>query len=259
MICNTANPVRTIFTLFAHLTCIGFLVVAGLSIPEAWALNRGEYTQRGSTLFIPVNICDPDQIALNGSNITFSPGDDVGKCHTLEYLLNACVASIFFAGGAIILFLVFGLLARNKVGPVSMSSVFGMSLFLTFSLLQCAVCYWALFKECQSREKYVIDQYKKLGSTDIAHIKTYGDKMWFYIGMILALASAGLLFIDTVLSICCPPSKKPKQPRKEPSVPVAAPEQAPIAVADPESGSVANETQRNDSVTGSPAWASTDY
>lgn len=213
------SPLLTLFSVITRIVCIGFLVVAGFTIPQAWQLNDSEYHMggdNGRTVYVPIEICDKQSISVDGSAIIF-PGNMNG-CHTLEYLINACVASLIFACAAMLLFVLFDTLARCNKGPVAHSSVLGMSLFLTFILVQSAACCYALYKECKYWEDYFLAQYKALGSNQVDEVKTYGDKLYFFVACMLALGTALLLLIDTLLSFCTgddrrkPASTTPAQP-----------------------------------------------
>ena len=209
--------VRTAITVLARLTCIGFLVSAGLAIPEAWSLNKEEdYVRSGSTLYVPLLICEPQSISYSQSNntVTFGDDDDIGKCRSLEYLINACVASILFAMAALLIFFLFDTLARCKRGPVGSSSVLGMSLFLTFILVQAAACCFALYKEMDFWENYFQNAFDAIEDSEITEVETHGNKTTLYITFILALVSAGALLFDTLLIFCCGTGSSERKRRK---------------------------------------------
>jgi hypothetical protein len=161
----------TLFTFLTRLVGLLFLVAAALSIPEAWKLNESEYTRSendNKTIFVPIEICDKSSITIDGQAVVFKTRSDESNdgnsnnsdCHTLEYLINACVASILFAGAATIIFFIFDLLARyHTSGPVSRSAVLGMSFFLSFILVQTAACCYALYMECDYWEEYFTERF----------------------------------------------------------------------------------------------------
>ena len=86
----------------ARLTCVAFLVLVGLAIPEAWELNSADYNRDGNTVYIPLEQCESPFIDVDGNAILFDRNDL--KCYPIEYLVNACVVSMFLAGVAMLLF-----------------------------------------------------------------------------------------------------------------------------------------------------------
>lgn len=207
----------SLFTFFTRVACGFFLIAAGFCIPEAWRLNESEYTRDGSEgqiVFVPLEICDKPSITINDQIIMFNDAD-VSNCHTLEYLINACVASIFFSGVALLVFFLFDSLARCNAGPVSRSSVLGMSFFLTFIFIQTAACLYALYKECSYWEEYFMDRFAEVDGIAVSDVRTYGDKRIFFATCILALGCAGLLLIDTPLQFCAEDSSTPVRRNKE--------------------------------------------
>ena len=197
-----AFPILKLFTLVARLACLTFVVIAGFTIPQAWNLNESEYTKDGSTVYIPLEICEPVTISVDGNAIIFQ-GKDIGKCHTLNYLINACVASMIFAMAATLVFVLFDTLVRCNKGPVKHSSVLGMSLFLTFILVQAAACCYALYNECEFWQDYFMARFKDINSDSVDEVKTYGDTFYFRLTCMVALGTAALVLLDTLLGFCC--------------------------------------------------------
>jgi hypothetical protein len=220
-----------LLTVLTRIVCICFLVAAGFSIPQAWRLNESEYTRGGNdnkTVSVPIEICDKQSVAVDGQVIIF-PGNQNASCHTLEYLINACVASIMFAGVAMLIFFVFDVLARCKAGPVSRSSVLGMSFFMTFILIQAGACCYALYKECKHWEVYFMDRFDELETDQFNNVKTYGNKLYFIVTCFLALGCALLLLLDTLFNCCARDGEK--KPKPEPPAPESAPEEERVAPA----------------------------
>ena len=191
-----------------RLACIGFLVVAALTIPEAWNLIQDEtfaYTQEGSTAWVPLQTC----FALDYTSTGNTNLDETNtNCHSLEYFINASVASMFFTGVAILLFIVFDIMSRYCTGPISRASVSGMSLFLAFLLIQTAACTYAIYNECQYWVSFYEQQFAALGRNDVEEVRTYANKFLFFLTSIMALACAGLLLIDSVVGFCVGPTPK---------------------------------------------------
>jgi hypothetical protein len=186
------NVATLLISVITRLACIGFVVVAGFTIPEAWNLLKE--TEQVATLednivYIPIEIC-------------FGTETITDNCHSLRFFINACVASMFFAGFAILLFFLFDCMSRFCKGPITRPSVIGMCLFLTFILVQTAACNYALYKECMYWEEYFMKYYTEIESVDVKDVRTYGNKFFFLLTGIAALSSAGLLFLESVVAFC---------------------------------------------------------
>jgi len=219
--------VRTVITVVTRLICIAFVVFAAFAIPEAWSLNDEGYQVVGSTLYVPIHMCEPQSITVGdpaaNNTIVFEDGEEK-ECHTLEYLINACVASIIFAMGAMIIFFLFDTLARCNKGPVSRASVLGMSFFMTFILVQAAACSYALYNQMDFWETYFQKQFADMKDQEITDVKTHGNKNFVFINFVLALTAAGAMLFDTLtLIFCCSDnSGARRQPKKSEQPAVAA-------------------------------------
>jgi len=217
----TMSLVRTAITVLARLTSIGFLVVAAFTIPEAWSLNREQdYVRDGSTLFVPIQVCEPESILFAQTEVgnstsssnnntavtaTFDFADiDTEKCHSLEYLINACVASVIIAMAALLIFFLLDTLVRCNNAGASKTPVLGMNFFLTFILVQAGVCCFAVYKEMDFWESYFQKLYDTMDDNDgITNVETHGNKLYLLITFILAIVSAAALLLDTLLIFCC--------------------------------------------------------
>ena len=214
------NEALLFFSAATRLACIGFVVIAGLTIPEAWNLiNETTYTKEGSTVFVPIETCKPLSITLDSAlavNATFTfPNltDATDNCHTFQYFINASVASMFLAGVAILLFILLDMMSRYCTGPISRSSVMGMSLFLAFILIQTAACSFALYNECQYWTTFYEDRFEDLENSGVDEVRTYANKFFFFLTSIVAVVCAGLLVIDSILGFCV--TTKPKRDNKK--------------------------------------------
>ncbi len=204
------EAVLLLISAIPRLACIGFVVMAALTIPEAWNLIQDEtfaYTQEETTVWVPLQTCFAlDYTSTGNPNL----GDAVANtnCHTLKYFINASVASMFFTGIAILLFLLFDIMSRYCAGPISRASVSGMSLFLAFLLIQTAACTYAIYNECLYWVSFYEEQFAALGRNDVEEIRTYANKFFFFLTSIMAVACAGLLLIDSVVGFCVGPTAK---------------------------------------------------
>ena len=212
------NEVFLFFSAITRLACIGFVVIAGLTIPEAWNLiYETTYTKEGNTILVPIETCKPLSITLDNDTSTFSGNttftfpnldDAADNCHTLKFFVNASVASMFFASVAILLFIIFDLVSRYCTGPISRSSVVGMSLFLAFMLIQTAAASHAIYNECQHWVSFYEERFAELEKAEVDEVRTYGNKFFFFLTSIMAVTCAGLLVIDSILGFCFGPAPK---------------------------------------------------
>jgi hypothetical protein len=227
------NEALLFLSAITRLACIGFVVIAALTIPEAWNLiNETTYSKEGKIVFVPLETCKPLSITLDNStssfvgNTTFTfpnLNDVADNCHTLKYFINASVASMFFAGVAILLFIVFDMMSRYCTGPISRSSVVGMSLFLAFMLIQTAACSYALFNECQHWVSFYEEQFALFEKSEVDEVRTYANKFFFFLTSIMAVVCAGLLVIDSILGFCSGAAPKRNGKKNKEQEFVAAP------------------------------------
>lgn len=252
--------VSTILSTFSRLVCIGFLVTAGITIPQIWNLTNGEFTtsEDGSTVFIPLEMCTPPSVSIEGNAIIFS-GPNVGSCHSLTYMIGSCAAALLFAGTAMLLFFIFETMSTcgcNK--HITRSSLFGMSIFLAFSLIQAAASCFALFEECRKREEYFLEMFQDSGRSTITTVKMQGARVWFFVTMVTALSAAGVLTLESLCSLCCSNDDKNKtESSPVPPPPVKpAPAEAPTSEDQSQAVSTSAETQKAANTRSNlPPWA----
>lgn len=192
---NVKRNIKAAFFFTSRLCSLAFLGVAFTTLPQVVRLNKNEYLRDGNTILIPLQMCAPDSISFEGGVLLFS-GEEVGDCHALTYIVGACAASIIFGIVALLMFFVFDGMVRLRVGPFKVRTVLGMSFYLAFSLIQAAVCCWALYKETSARQEYFTIMFEKARKTE--SVATYGDPNWFYRTMVVALTTAALLIVDSI-------------------------------------------------------------
>lgn len=195
---------KAILFFISRFVCVSFLVISGIALPHIWSLTKEDFSRSedGFTVFIPLEMCAPQSIAVEGLALIFDARDS-NQCHALVYLIGACAASVIFAGVAMLLFFLFDMMARCECGPITPSAVLGMSVFLAFGLVQAAACCWALYKECGYRQDYFMEMFQKRGTEGIAEVRTHGNRNWFLATMIAALVTAGFLLLDSILNFLC--------------------------------------------------------
>jgi hypothetical protein len=210
-----ASAAINLASAFARLVCLSFVVLAGLTIPEAWKMNDSERVLEGSTLYVPLAVCSPNSIETDGLAIIL--GDDSDKkCHTLDSFINAYVASLIFAIAGTVFFIAFDILERSHNGMVSRGSVLGMGFFLTFIILQAAAGCWAMLEETTYWTDYYNEALKNMNSTvAVSNVEMLGNTDYIMYTFYVALASAGLILFSTVLDVCCGGGNRQAKPVKE--------------------------------------------
>jgi hypothetical protein len=196
--------VKAVLFFISRFVCLGFLIIAGITLPQIWSLTKEDFNRSadGFTVYIPLEMCAPQSISVEGLSIIFDTRD-TNQCHALVYLIGACAASVIFAGVAMLLFFLFDMMARCECGPITPSAVLGMSIFMALGLTQTAACCWALYQECGYREDFFMEMFDKRGAGDIAHVKTHGNRSWFLATMIVAIVAAALLLLDSIMNFLC--------------------------------------------------------
>jgi hypothetical protein len=121
------------------MTLLGYSIIAIFGFLEARHLLGKDYIYNDDTLFVPLVLCVPASIEIDGEIIAYDTGDGVEKCRQLDYLINAAAASLLFSFFASLLFFLVDLMARYQRGPFNRSSAAGMGLFLVFILLQASI------------------------------------------------------------------------------------------------------------------------
>lgn len=184
----------------SRVVLVGFAVMAALSIPEARQLLNESYTRDEDTLFIPMKLCNPTGISLDGETITLDAeaGND---CRTLDFLTNACAMSFLFSIMAVGIFVISDCFVRRGMG--SSGTVAGMGMFLIFILLQTAVCTWALVAETRFWVEYfntiLEEHFQEFG---IENVSTHGNSLMLIATGAAAMLSAALLVAEACLSLC---------------------------------------------------------
>lgn len=181
---------------------VGFIVISGFAVDETRQLLNDQYHQIGNVLYIPLLICRPDNIEVDGESIAFDANED--SCRNMKYLVNACALSLIFSMAATFTFMVFDILAFFNKGPFKKTkSVLGMGLFLIFILVQTAVCIWSVASEAQYWTNYFTEMIGDLGLDGVKTISTYGNFKIMYAAGVFTLANSGLLLVTALIGLCC--------------------------------------------------------
>jgi len=230
--------------------CATFAVIAAFSIPEVRLLVAENYQQDGDTMYIPLNICMPNDVVLNGKTVDLSAGNETVDCHSLDFLINACAMSFCFSIAAIVVFFMAHMLARRGIG--STAAVGGMGLFLVFILLQTAVCTWALTSESNYWIRYfeevLNDHFPEMG---ITHVDTHGNSRLLMATGVAAVASSFFLVLEALMGWCCSGSAATSSTGTSTSVEPKAP--TPESTDSSNSGDDEESPESNEA-TSKPSW-----
>jgi hypothetical protein len=106
---------------------------------------------------------------------------------------------------AVVIFVVFGILADYKLGPFNKSSVLGMGLFLIFILTQSAICMWSLVSSTQYWENYYESRFLSDPSLGITDVKVYGSTTLLMATGGMAVGASAVSLLDCWSRLCCKP------------------------------------------------------
>ena len=286
----SAYLVRCALSIVVRLICVAFVVLAAFAIPNAWSLTQEQdYVLEGSTLYIPLRICDPRSISFgvnttvhffdepqvvsvdstnstaNATAATTDAAKEVNddadlQCHTLDNLINACVLSIIFAMTATLIFLVFDAMVYYK--KVRAGAAMGMALFLVFILVMASASCYAMYQEMTYWQEHFekLFQDKEFDDYGVEDVQPHGNKMFVALTFVMALIAAGGVLVDTFVIFCCgeniKPASKPSR-QSAPSEQALPPANAPAADASAETTpplSVEEEEPPMGSAGSKPAW-----
>jgi hypothetical protein len=195
----------------------GYAVVAGFALPVMRELLNGAYSLDTSdgTLYVPLVLCTPGSVVVDGTVVSYD-ASELENCFTLDFLVNACAASLFLSAFATIVYVLIDAMTRCGKGPFKRSSLAGMSLFLTFLLLQTGLCVGAVVKQAEFWENHnrlILDlsnlEIVEDGQTyQVNDVSTYGNTTFLFAVAIVAFAAAFVAFCDFVAGMCCRSNKK---------------------------------------------------
>jgi len=127
-----------------------FVGVALAAVPEAFDLLQDGFRSSGSTLHVPLEICRPNIIEVDGTSYRIEQGDNNNNgCLSLDLLVSACCASFVISIAAVAIFLGVDCFTRCQKHNTHRSMVMGMGLFLCFILLQAGFCAGSLAREAE--------------------------------------------------------------------------------------------------------------
>jgi hypothetical protein len=101
---------------------IAWIILAGFAVNEILTDFADEaYSLKGSTLYIPLQVCKPTSLQVDGQNISFD--NVVSHCETIKYFYNAIAVSLIVSMTCILAYLFFCLLAAlDKCSSLDLES-----------------------------------------------------------------------------------------------------------------------------------------
>lgn len=196
----TLKKVSRVSTAITRLVALGYSALAILAFLEARKVLHNSrdginsYTVDDKYAYIPLLLCVPEQIEISGTQVTTDSADGFTGCYTLDYLINACAASLLFAACAALVFSLIDILARYKLGPFNLKSTAGMGLFFVFILIQAGIATGALVEQNRFWVRLYDDILANAGIDLKA--KPYGSSVVFYTTAIMSFVLSFLVMLD---------------------------------------------------------------
>lgn len=191
-----------------RLVTLGYVVLAIYAFIESRQLlqedgsdESGGYAFDGSTLYVPLVLCVPANLEIQGQIYTVDASDGHSECRQMDYLINACASSLLFSAAGGIVYLFIDCLARYGKGPFNMSSANGMALFFIFILTQAGICTGALVEQTSFWVEYFQLVVDKLDN-GIDNVESYADKRILRSAAVVAFGTALLIFLDAMVYRC---------------------------------------------------------
>jgi len=181
--------------LISRFVMVAYAVLAVFSYREARKLLKNSVDLTvvldDDKMLFPLVLCFPYAVKI-GEEI-FTADDEGVQCQALNFLINACAASLIFSVIAAILFVFIDVLARYKKGPFNLSTAAGMGLFLTFILIQTGISTYALVRQVDMW----IDYFRNVVETDL-QIKSFCDTTLMKVTVAFAFGATILITIDII-------------------------------------------------------------
>jgi hypothetical protein len=238
-----------------RITLLGYSIIAIFGFRETRQLIGEDYRLQDDTLFVPLVLCVPASIEVDGTTVAYDASDGE-KCRQLDYLINAAAASLLFSILASILFLLVDLMARYKRGPFNMSSAAGMGLFLVFILLQAGISTGALVEQVNFWVQYfqhVVDVSD--GQFGYDKVESYAKKSILITTAIWAFFCSFFIFVDAIVHRCCQAPANVKTEDTEQTIAEQAMQRQSIEIAEASQG-FSKPLEISSSEPDAPSWAS---
>lgn len=217
------SPNRLVFTILTAITRIitlGYVAAAVFAFLESRKLlsAKGDdaYKLEGTTLYVPLVLCVPASIQIDGEIISTDASAGAGECRQLDYLINACASSLLFSAVGAMIYLWIDCMARYETGPFNMSAANGMALYFIFILTQAGICTGALVEQSRFWVRYFSDVIDKIGDSRITDAKSYANTWVLTAVAAAAMVTALVIFMDAMVYRCyVQPSLRLERAEKE--------------------------------------------
>lgn len=196
--------VNTVF----RLSTLLFAIMAVFAFFETQAILAGstsldDFTVIDDELMVPLILCFPKEFDVSGTSDSVSLNYDLSdglECTQLDWMINACSASLLFGAIASVAYVIIDVMARRNMGPFNKSAAAGMGIFLFFLLMMTGITAGALVEQNSiwvDREQKYLD---KLDSELTA--AAYGNLTLIMASAIFAFFAAVFDLVDLLVTGC---------------------------------------------------------
>lgn len=193
-----------IFTVFSRIVTTLFACLAFFAFFETQDILSGSSSYADLKIvddkfMIPLVLCFPKDMNMDD----LSDVSSGIKCQQMDFLINACSASLLFGAVASVSYVIIDWLARNKRGPFNMSAAAGMGIFLFFILMMTGITTGALVEQNQLWVEVYQEILDAQEATHHLTAEAYGNLTLIMAAAIFAFAASILNMFDLVLARCC--------------------------------------------------------
>lgn len=185
-----SNACTRTCTIITRTVAVVYSVSALFTFLEARDLAQSDgyqYDEERGIVFVPLLLCAPPSVQADGSSLLISSDSN---CRDMNYLISAPFVCSACSAVACVFFVVMDVLARFKKGPMSMSAVMGMGLYLVIILVQAGFSTFALVEQNLYWVNYMQDYLDREG---------FDAKAMSYASTQILLGSAGCAFLAAFL------------------------------------------------------------
>ena len=183
---------RTVAVAYAVSALFTFLEARDLAQSDGYLYNEDE-----GVVYVPLLLCAPPSVQADGSSLLISSDSN---CRDMNYLISAPFVCSACSAVACVFFVVMDILARCKKGPMRMSAVMGMGLYLIIILVQAGFSTFALVEQNMYWVNYMQNYLDQEGFD--AKAKSYASTQILLGSAGCAFLAAFLILIDAIVYRC---------------------------------------------------------
>ena len=201
---------------FTRLLVLGYIAVAALSFLEARKLlvgsqgdaaESGHYEIKDNVLYVPLVLCVPAQMEINGKVFSADLEAGVTKCSELDYLINACSSSLLLSGAAALFWIFCDMTARFRdgagCGPLNRHTAAGMGLLLIFLLAQAGISTGALVEQIKFWTSYTEEVFDNIeDGPKFDDVESYANTFLLTVAAIGSFGTALVMLLDAAVYSC---------------------------------------------------------